>query len=91
MQEEKLRGDNWLQRVYYFYVDGFKAMTLGRTLWLIIAIKVIVFFVILRFIFFPDFLATKASTDEQKAQYVRQQMVSMPPSLLKDSPPSIPP
>ncbi len=80
-QEEKLRGNNWLQRVWYFYVDGFKAMTLGRTLWLIIAIKVIVFFVILRFIFFPDFLATKASTDEQKAQYVRQQMVSTPPSL----------
>ncbi|MBR5727322.1 MAG: DUF4492 domain-containing protein [Muribaculaceae bacterium] len=74
-EEDKLRGNNWLQRVYYFYVDGFKAMTLGRTLWLIIAIKVIVFFVILRFIFFPDFLATKASTDEQKAQYVRQQMV----------------
>ena len=80
-EEDKLRGNNWLQRVYYFYVDGFKAMTLGRTLWLIIAIKVIVFFVILRFIFFPDFLATKAATDEQKAQYVRQQMVSAPPSL----------
>lgn len=72
---DKLRGSNWLQRVYYFYVDGFRAMTLGRTLWLIIAIKVIVFFVILRLIFFPDFLATKASTDEQKAEYVRQRLV----------------
>lgn len=78
-EEDKLRGDNWLQRVYYFYFDGFRAMTLGRTLWLIIAIKVIVFFVILRFIFFPDFLATKASTDEQKAEYVRQQMVKPEP------------
>lgn len=75
-RESKLRGTGWLQRVYYFYVDGFQAMTLGRTLWLIIAIKVIVFFVILRFIFFPDFLATKASTDEQKAEYVRQQLVN---------------
>lgn len=77
--EEKLRGDNWLQRVYYFYVDGFRAMTLGRTLWLIIAIKVIVFFVILRFIFFPNYLNTKASTDEQKAEYVRQLMVKPEP------------
>ena len=75
-QEDKLRGTGWLQRVFYFYVDGFRAMTLGRTLWLIIAIKVIVFFVILRFIFFPDYLATKASTDEQKAEYVRQQLVN---------------
>ena len=79
-EEDKLRGDNWLQRVYYFYVDGFRAMTLGRTLWLIIAIKVIVFFVILRFIFFPNYLNTKASTDEQKAEYVRQQMVKPEPS-----------
>ena len=36
---------------------------------------------ILRFIFFPDFLATKASTDEQKAEYVRQQMVRPEPPV----------
>lgn len=78
-KEDELRGNNWLQRVYYFYVDGFRAMTLGRTLWLIIAIKVVVFFVILRFIFFPNYLNTKASTDEQKAEYVRQQMVKPEP------------
>ncbi|MBR1475963.1 MAG: DUF4492 domain-containing protein [Muribaculaceae bacterium] len=73
--EDKLRGDNWLQRVFYFYVDGFKAMTLGRTLWAIIAIKVIVFFVIVRFIFFPNYLNSKASTPEQKADYVRHELV----------------
>ena len=73
--EDKLRGDNWLQRVYYFYVDGFRAMTLGRTLWAIIAIKVVIFFVIVRFIFFPNFLASKADTDEQKADYVRHELV----------------
>ena len=74
--EDKLRGDNWLQRVFYFYVDGFKAMTLGRTLWAIIAIKVIVFFVIVRFIFFPNFLGGKADTDEGKADYVRHELVN---------------
>lgn len=74
--EDKLRGDNWLQRVFYFYVDGFKAMTLGRTLWAIIVIKVIVFFVIVRFIFFPNFLAGKADTDEGKADYVRHELVN---------------
>lgn len=73
--EDKLRGDNWLQRVFYFYVDGFKAMTLGRTLWAIIAIKVVIFFVIVRFIFFPNYLAGKADTDEQKADYVRHELV----------------
>ena len=62
--------------MFYFYVDGFKAMTLGRTLWAIIAIKVIVFFVIVRFIFFPNFLAGKADTDEGKADYVRHELVN---------------
>ena len=74
--EDKLRGDNWLQRVFYFYVDGFRAMTLGRTLWAIIAIKVVIFFVIVRFIFFPNFLAGKADTDEGKADYVRHELVN---------------
>ena len=78
--EDKLRGDNWLQRVFYFYVDGFKAMTLGRTLWAIIAIKVIVFFVIVRFIFFPNYLNSKASTPEQKADYVRHELVGNKPA-----------
>ena len=73
--EDKLRGDNWPQRVFYFYVDGFRAMTLGRTLWLIIALKVIIFFVIVRFIFFPDFLASKADTDQLKADYVRHELL----------------
>ena len=73
--EDKLRGDNWPQRVFYFYVDGFRAMTLGRTLWLIIALKVIIFFVIVRFIFFPNFLASKADTDQLKADYVRHELL----------------
>ncbi len=38
----------WPVRVYRFYRDGFKSMTVGRTLWAIIGIKLIVFFVILR-------------------------------------------
>lgn len=71
---EPLRGNHWWSRVWYFYIDGFRAMTLGRTLWLIIGIKLVVFFVILRFIFFPNYLNQKASTEEGKAQYVREQL-----------------
>ncbi len=73
--QEPLRGRHWWSRVWWFYVDGFRAMTVGRTLWLIIAIKVVVFFVIIRWIFFPDFLAGKADTEEGKADYVRRELV----------------
>ena len=62
-------------RVYHLYVDGFRSMTIGRTLWLIITIKIIIFFAIIKLLFFPDFLASKASDDEGKAEYVRHELV----------------
>lgn len=85
MERESLRGNNWLSKVWWFYVDGFKAMTVGRTLWAIIALKVIIFFVIIKWIFFPDFLAGKAADDEGKADYVRHELV--PPSPQPSSQP----
>ncbi|MBP3738533.1 MAG: DUF4492 domain-containing protein [Muribaculaceae bacterium] len=78
MEREALRGNNWFTRVWWFYIDGFRSMTVGRTLWTIIAIKVVVFFLILRWIFFPNFLAAKADTDEGKADYVRHELVPTP-------------
>lgn len=63
-------------RVFRFYRDGFRNMTVGRTLWLIIAIKVVVFFLILRWLLFPNFLNGKANDDEGKAEYVREQLTN---------------
>jgi len=65
---------NLLVRVFRFYRDGFRSMTVGRTLWAIIAVKLVVFFLILRWLLFPDFLAGKADSDQGKAEYVREQI-----------------
>ncbi|MBQ3910883.1 MAG: DUF4492 domain-containing protein [Muribaculaceae bacterium] len=62
-------------RAVDLYVDGFRSMTVGKTLWLIIAIKIFVFFVIIKILFFPNFLASKSDSDEGKAQYVREQLI----------------
>lgn len=43
---------NLVTSIWQFYVDGFRSMTLGRTLWLIIAIKLFIMFFILRLFFF---------------------------------------
>ena len=61
-------------KVYRFYVDGFKRMTLGRTLWKIIIIKLVVMFGILKLFFFPDVLSTNFETDEQRADYVLERI-----------------
>ncbi len=63
-------------RAVDLYVDGFRSMTLGRTLWVIIAIKLFIFFVVIKILFFPDFLSSKGDSDEGKAQYVREQLIN---------------
>ena len=62
-------------RAVDLYIDGFRSMTVGKTLWLIIAIKLFIFFVIIKILFFPNFLASKSDNDDGKAQYVREQLI----------------
>jgi hypothetical protein len=70
----------WLPiRIYRFYRDGFRQMTVGRTLWKIIFIKLFIMFAVLKFFFFPDFLATKFTTDTQRADYVIEQLTRSAP------------
>ena len=55
-------------RIFHFYRDGFREMTIGRTLWAIILIKLFVMFFILKLFFFPSFLSGKGK--EEKQDYV---------------------
>ncbi|WP_319549083.1 DUF4492 domain-containing protein [Desulfogranum marinum] len=61
-------------RIYRFYLDGFRQMTLGKTLWKIIFIKLLIMFGVLKLFFFPDFLATNFTTDKDRADYVIDQI-----------------
>jgi len=63
-------------RAVDLYVDGFRSMTVGKTLWLIIGIKLFIFFVVIKILFFPDFLSSKSDNDDGKAQYVREQFTN---------------
>jgi len=60
--------------VYTFYRDGFRGMTLGKKLWKIILIKLFVMFVILKLFFFPNFLNTNFHTDQEKGNFVLEQI-----------------
>ena len=54
-------NDSLLTRIWIFYRDGFREMTLGRTLWTIILIKLF------------SFLGGK--TTEEKQQYVGEELI----------------
>lgn len=67
---------NPLKRVFRFYSDGFRSMTVGRSLWLLIIIKLIVIFALLKVFFFPDLLQTEYDNDADRAEAVRQHLLT---------------
>lgn len=46
----------FIGRVVRFYLEGFRSMTLGRTLWAIILLKLFIMFAVLKAFFFPAYL-----------------------------------
>ena len=67
---------NTIQKIWRFYVDGFRSMTLGRTLWLIILVKLFIMFFILRIFFFPNYLSSSA-VGEDKEEYVGRELIDL--------------
>lgn len=60
---------------FMMYVDGFKNMSkTSRLLWVIILVKLFIMFAILKVFFFPNFLNSVASTEEEKAEYVIEKL-----------------
>lgn len=60
---------------FTMFRDGFKNMTLGRTLWILVVLKLCIMFLILRPFFFPNFLNSKFEDKSSKADYVRQELI----------------
>lgn len=55
-------------------------MTIGRSLWLLIIIKVVILFAVLKVFFFPDLLSCDYDNDTDRAQAVRESLISRPPA-----------
>ena len=71
MEENKILKNNSIPlKIWRFYMEGFRSMTLGKTLWAIILIKLFIMFFILRLFFFPNILQQKYDTDEERANQV---------------------
>lgn len=52
-------------------------MTWGKSVWIIILIKVFVIFFILRIFFFPDILKKDFNTDEERGQHVLENLTNL--------------
>lgn len=64
-----------LSRIFHLYYDGFRTMTLGKTLWAVILIKLAIIFLVLKLFFFPDFINTNAKNVD-KAGFVSKEILN---------------
>jgi len=63
-----------LKRLFLFYYEGFRGMKIGKKLWLLIAIKLFLLLVVVKWLFFPDFLKTHFKSDAQRSDYIFEQL-----------------
>jgi hypothetical protein len=64
----------YIHSIYQFYIEGFKSMRLGKKLWFLIAIKLFILFVIIKWLFFPNYLETHFQNDAQRSHYILEQL-----------------
>lgn len=69
---------NIFRNAYIFFREGLRNMTVGRTLWAIVIIKLIIMFAILKPVFFPNFLNRTYGSDEERADHVRRELITKP-------------
>lgn len=65
----------FVHNAFYFYVDGFKNMTLGKTLWTVILIKLFIMFAILKVFFFPNFIKENSEKGHE-SDFVSSQILN---------------
>ncbi|MCK5535789.1 MAG: DUF4492 domain-containing protein [Bacteroidales bacterium] len=60
-----------IKKIFFFYYKGFRNMEkMGKTLWIIIFIKLFIMFAILKLFFFPNILKTQFETEEERGNHV---------------------
>jgi uncharacterized protein YpmB len=64
-----------IKKIALFYIDGFRKMPKwGKTIWLIILLKLFIMFVIMKLFFFPNFMKQNFETDEERVSYILEQL-----------------
>ncbi|MCK9162331.1 MAG: DUF4492 domain-containing protein [Arcobacteraceae bacterium] len=61
---------NIIKSAYLMYFEGFKNMTIGKTLWKIVFIKLFVILIVLNLIVHNKTFKSEYKTDEQKSEFV---------------------
>lgn len=66
---------NNIKSIYSFYLDGFKNMKTGKTLWKIIFLKLAVIFLFLNYFIHDRSLDTEYKTEDTKINFVYNNLI----------------
>lgn len=64
-----------LTKFFMLYRDGFRNLTVGKTLWKLIAVKLAVMFLIFKLLFFNDTIHTEFESMEEKSEFVTNNLL----------------
>ncbi|MGM0623355.1 MAG: DUF4492 domain-containing protein [Campylobacterota bacterium] len=64
-----------MKSVFFFYYDGFKNMTVGKTLWKVIIIKLVVILYFLNQVLYEKNFKSEYETYEQKSEFVSKNLI----------------
>jgi hypothetical protein len=66
-----------IRTLYEIYVDAFKSIGItGKSLLIVLAIKLFIMFAILKIFFFPDFLKSNFDNDHDRSEHVINQIIN---------------
>ncbi len=71
-----MKSPLFINKLISFYTEGFRAMTVGKTLWFIVLLKLFIMFAVLKLFFFPNYLKTNFKDDASRANHVRQELIN---------------
>ena len=57
------------------YVDGFKNLTWGKPLWILMSVKLFIMFAIIKAFFFPNILNSRFKTEQEKGDFVLTELI----------------
>lgn len=69
-----MNKNGFLYRAFDLYYDGFRNMTLGKTLWAVILVKLFIMFAILKVFFFPNYIGQHADKGDE-AGFVANELI----------------
>lgn len=71
----KVISMNKIKQIYFFYKEGFENLTIGRTLWKLVIIKLIVILIFLNIFIYDKSIKTEYKNDSERIEFILNNLI----------------